>query len=220
MVSTIIQHQAGLEELSFPQNMPDTDTSQSLASPSTVKGAQPRGAKCNSWFVMRDLKRSNAHYPAYKLLTDNHFHVFTPIKWVLKTKNGKRIREEAPYIQDLLFVYAERKAVDVIVNDTPTLQYRYKKGGGYCNPMTVRDEDMQRFIRAVRSTDNPRYYLPEELTPQMNGRQIQIVGGPLDGYEGKLITTRGSKKKQLLVELPGLLSVSVEVNPDYIRLVE
>ena len=52
----------------------------------------------------------------------------------------------------------------------------------------------------------------------MCGRHIRIVGGPLDGYEGKLLTVRGAKTKRLLVELPEFFSVGVEVNPEYIRL--
>jgi hypothetical protein len=61
--------------------------------------------------------------------------------------------------------------------------------------------------------------LPEEITPQMYGRPIHIVGGPLDGYEGNLLTMRGSKVKRLLVELKGFLSVGVEVTPEYIQFV-
>ena len=40
----------------------------------------------------------------------------------------------------------------------------------------------------------------------------------LDGYEGHLLTVRGSKVKRLLVELPHLLMASVEVEPEYIQL--
>ena len=46
-----------------------------------------------------------------------------------------------------------------------------------------------------------------------------IIGGTLDGYEGRLMTTRGSKVKRLLVELKGFLAVGVDVNPEYIRIV-
>ena len=57
------------------------------------------------WYVMRDLKRPNAKLPAYKQLSDEHLEVFTPMQWRLKLKNGKRIREEVPFMQDLLFVH-------------------------------------------------------------------------------------------------------------------
>lgn len=169
---------------------------------------------------MRDLKRSNAKTPAYKLFQDEGVEVFTPMKWCLRVKNGKQIREKVPFIQDLLFVYDSREKIDFIVKRNPTIQYRYLKGGAYCEPMVVREIDMNRFIRAIEVSDNPKYYLPEEITPEMCKRKIRIIGGELDGYEGSLLTVRGSKVKRLLVELPGLFSAGIEVNPDRIEFIE
>ena len=45
------------------------------------------------------------------------------------------------------------------------------------------------------------------------------VDGDAKGYEGRLLTTRGSKVKRLLVELPNFFSVGVEVNPDLIEII-
>lgn len=167
---------------------------------------------------MRDLKRSNAKLPAYKQLQDNQIEVFTPMKWHLTMKGGKRVRIEIPFIQDLLFVHDTREKLDPIVKETPTLQYRYKRGGNYCDPMIIEKSEMQRFILAVHSVKKPHYYLPEEITPKMYGQPIRIIGGALNGYEGCLLTTRGSKIKRLFIELPQLISVSVEINPEYIEL--
>lgn len=172
------------------------------------------------WYVMRDLKRANAREKAYGLLDDLQFEVFTPMQWKLVTCQGKRIRKKIPVISDLLFVHATRSRLDPIVENQPTLQYRYVRGRKYCDPMIVAESDMERFIRAVRSSDSPRYYLPEEITPSMYGHRIRIVGGPLDGCEGSLVTARGSRIRRLLVELPTLLAVSVEVSPEYIQLVK
>lgn len=168
---------------------------------------------------MRDLKRTNAKLPAYKLLEQKGITIFTPKVWQIVIKQGKRVRVNVPYIPSLLFVRDSRKHLDPIVGQEPTLQYRYVRHG-WCKPMVVPDADMERFMQVVASTSSPQYYLPSEITPQMYNRRIRIVGGPLDGQEGTLVTTRGSKTKRLLVELTGLLAVSVEVNPEYIRLVE
>ena len=54
----------------------------------------------------------------------------------------------------------------------------------------------------------------------MYRNRIRIIGGTLDGYEGFLLTMRGSKVKRLLVELPSLLAASVEVEPEYIELLQ
>ena len=169
------------------------------------------------WFVMRDLKRPNAKIPAYKFLVNEGIEVFTPLKRSFNDK--KKEWEEKPLIHGLLFVHETRCKLDPIVKQIPTFQYRYlpKKRQ---EPMVVPEADMERFIHAVNATDSPRFYLPDEITPSMCGRKIRIIGGVLNGYEGFLITTRGSKTKRLLVNLQGLLAVGVEVNPDYIQLLE
>lgn len=175
--------------------------------------------KSKQWFVMRDLKRTNAKQPAYRLLAEQQVEVFTPMKWTLVTSKGKKVRKEVPFLQDLVFVHDTREKIDPIVAKCPTLQYRFLRKT-YRKPMTVPTSEMERFIHAVSSSESPRYYLPEEITPEMYSRKIRIVGGPLDGYEGCLLTMRGSKVKRLLVELPNLLTAGVEVSPEYIQLVK
>ena len=53
-----------------------------------------RSEKEMRWYVMRDLKRTNAKVPAYKLLKGMKMEVFVPMKWHLVTRKGIRIREE------------------------------------------------------------------------------------------------------------------------------
>lgn len=168
------------------------------------------------WYVMRDLKRANARQPAYRLLEDNKTRVFVPMKWHLVTRQGKRIREKVPFIPDLLFACSTRGELDPLVEKIPTLQYRWLRNT-YREPMTVPDADMERFILAAGISESPRYYLPEEILPRMYGRKIRIVGGQFNGYEGCLVTARGSRVRRLLVELKGFLAVGVEVSPEYIQ---
>ena len=157
-------------------------------------------------------------FPLSTNLQDLGITVFTPMIWKLIQVHGKRIRKQVPFMQDMLFVFDSRQVIDPIVERIPTLQYRFLRGT-YCEPMTVRNEDMERFIKAVDSDENPRYYTPEELTPTMVGKKVRIIGGPLDSYEGRLQKMQGSQVKRLFVELPSLLAVSVEVNPEYIQFV-
>lgn len=170
------------------------------------------------WYAMRDLKRRNAKLPAYKMFEGMGIECFTPMVHRLTVVKGKHEEEVVPFMQDLLFVKETRERLDPIVERTPTLQYRYKIGVQH-TPIVVRNADMERFIKAVRSTNNPRYYSPDEITPDMRNRRILIIGGTLDGYTGTLVTTRGSKVKRLLVELPTLLATAVEVQPEYIQLI-
>lgn len=170
------------------------------------------------WYVLRDLKRRNAKLPGYKDLAERGIEVFTPMSWRLAVVRGKKVREEIPVINDLLFARERRSVLDPIIMKIPTLQYRFVKGGGY-NPLTIRDKDMEQFMSAVRFAEKPRFYSPEELTPDMYGKSVRLEGGPLDGFEGRLLSVKGSRKKRVVIELPNLIAVSVEVNPEYICVV-
>lgn len=188
-----------------------------LSQPSVTLSSRSDEDRC--WFVLRDLKRTNAKLPAYKMLEELGVEVFTPMIWKLIEKSGRRIRVRVPFMQDLLFVHSSRKMLDPIIDRINTLQYRYVRGGN-CLPMTVRTEEMERFIRAVEATDMPHYYMPSEIDSSMFGKEIRIIGGPLNGYVGKLQKMQGSRVKRLFVDLPNLLIASVEVQPEFIQVIE
>ena len=171
------------------------------------------------WFAMRDLKRGNASNPAYLALGQMGFEVFTPMRETLSVRYGTRRKVMRPYLQDLLFVHTEREFLDPVVERTPTLQYRYAKGLGYRQPVVVPDRQMIPFIAAAGAVPGPKYYLPEELTPEMVGRAVRIIGGPLDGYEGRLLRLRGARARRVIVELPNLITLAVEVQPEFIQLI-
>lgn len=172
----------------------------------------------SEWFAMRDLSRPNAHVRAYDRLLNAGFEVFTPLHWVVSSVKRKRVRRKMPVIPDLLFVHAIRGILDTEVGNSATLQYRYVKGFR-AKPMTVRDSEMQRFIDAVSDKEGVTYYRPEELSPSMIGKRVRVIGGPLDGYEGNLLYIRGSRKKRLIVEIPGFLTAAVEVAPEFVSVI-
>lgn len=77
---------------------------------------------------------------------------------------------------------------------------------------------MERFLCAVKSTDSPKYFTPDELTPEMCGREVRIIDGPMCGASGRLLKVEGSNRKHVIIELPGLLAVGVKVKSDFIEL--
>lgn len=170
------------------------------------------------WYTLRDLKPSNSRQIAYDRLVELGLEVYTPMREVpgMRDVNGAKVMR--PVIHNLLFVHETKSILDAIIEKIGKLQYLFKRGGRYQEPITVPDDDMQRFKSAAASTEYPKYYLPSEITPDMRKRRIRIYGGPLDGQEGYLLSVRGSKKRHLLVELKDFFAVSVEVNPEYIEL--
>lgn len=176
------------------------------------------------WYVLRDLKRPNSLHPAYLALQDEKFRLqdklFIPMKQKVCSRQGKKEVKYVPYMNDLIFIHERREVLDAILDEVTSLQYRYVKGGRQNEPMKVRHADMERFIQAVLSADRVEYYSPQEVSPQLYGKHIRIIGGRLDGFEGRLLTQRGSRKKRLIVDLPGFLSATIEVNPAYIQLLK
>ncbi len=184
-------------------------------------GVQAGLSSCDEcWFVLRDLKRPNAKLPAYLQLSNLNIEVFTPMRWVLSSRDGKSERRFVPFMPDLLFAHSTRDVLDPIIRKTPTLQYRYFKGGAYCEPMVVPGRDMSRFIAAVGAAKDPAYYMPGELTPDMCGRPVRIIGGPLDGCDGVLLNVRGARVRRVLISLPNFFTASVEVDSEYIQFVK
>lgn len=172
------------------------------------------------WFVMRDLKRRNSNTLAIHDLQKAGLEVFTPMTQMLMTIGGRRQRRNVPVIQDLLFVHDAKENIDPYVAKYPNLQYRYQLGKTKEDPMTVRDEDMERFIFAVGNTESYEYYRPGELTKAMYGKKVRIVGGMLDRYEGYLLSIKGMRKRRLIIELPGLITAAIEVQPDFIQIIK
>lgn len=173
------------------------------------------------WFAMKDNGRSHAKHPAYRLLSENGFEVFTPMRQMIKTQNGRRVRIEVPALFDLLFVHSTKTILDPVVDETKNLRYRYVKGG-HLEPIIVADDEMQRFIEAVTSSNDVQFYRPDEITPDMYGKMIRIIGGPLNGREGHLLAnTRGNNsKKRFFVELPGFLAAGVVVEREFIKVLQ
>ena len=171
------------------------------------------------WFVLRDFKKWNAKTPGYKELPRLGIRCFTPMHWIVSTRHSVRKREYVPVIQNLLFAYDNRENLDPIIVRCNTLQYQYVRGCGSATPMTIPNSEMERFINAVNNAPSPIYYSPDELTPDMIGREIIVNGGPLNNYRGKLVKIQGSKKRRLIVEIKGFVAAAVEVNPDYIQFV-
>lgn len=171
------------------------------------------------WFAMRDLSRRHVKNPAYKQLTGMGFEVFTPMTRRIVVEKGKRRSKEEPFLIDLLFVHDTRERLDQAVLKIDNLQYRFVRGG-YREPMVVDDTAMRIFINAVSSSFlMPRFFRPEEVTKDMCGCRVRIVGGNLDGYEGNLLSVRGSKYKRLMVSLSNFMTAAVVVQPDMIEVV-
>lgn len=79
---------------------------------------------------------------------------------------------------------------------------------------------MERFIPTIGNTEGPMYYRPGELTEAMYGWKVRIVGGMLDRYKGRLLSVKGMRKHRFIIELLGFITVAVEVEPNFIQIIQ
>ena len=176
------------------------------------------------WYVLRDLARPNAKKPAYKQLQampEMKDSVFVPLKQHVFMEFGKRVVRFIPYMPDLVFVHKSKEELDPIVRKIELLQYRYVRGGKQFEAMSVRAEDFKKFKDAVEQTDNVEYFSYDEVSPRLYGKHIRIIGGRLNGFEGRLMSKRGSKFKRLLIDLKECnLSAAFHVESEYIQLMK
>ena len=176
------------------------------------------------WYVLRDLARPNAKNPAYKQLQampELADCVFVPLKQRVFMEFGKRVVRFAPYMPDLIFVHKSKEELDPIVSTIKLLQYRYVRGGKQHEALSVRDKDFRAFRDAIEQTDNVEYFSYDEVSPRIYGKQIRIIGGHLNGFEGRLMSKKGSKTKRLLIDLQDCnLSAAIQVEAEYIQLVK
>ena len=114
-----------------------------------------------------------------------------------------------------------REELAPIIRKINLLQYRYICGGKQYEAMTVRHKDFEKFKQAVKRTDNVEHFSYEEVSPRIYGKQIRIIGGRLNGFEGRLMSKRGSKHKRLLIDLKECnLSAAFQVESEYIQLLK
>lgn len=162
------------------------------------------------WYVLRDLKRHNAKKPGHIYLSDNNVEVFYPKRWEYAIVKGKRKRIQAPAVAGLLFAHSRKTPLSELLRVMPTLQFIYMRGG-YQKLMTVRDAEMNNFIKAVEGAKDVIYHNADELSSISIGQTVKITGGPLDGVEGRIVNVRGSHKKRIVVSIPNFIAAVVEV---------
>lgn len=163
------------------------------------------------WYFMCDQKRRNALDPAYKMLKGKGFDVYTPMVTKAVVKGGQKHVVQVPLLTDILFVHSTEIMIDEIVAKTPTLHYRFKKGGKYREHIVVSNKDMELFMYAADHAEIKEFYAIDDLPKELIGRKVKIEGGPLDGYIVLLKKMQGSKKKRIFIEIPEIAYAEMEL---------
>jgi len=170
------------------------------------------------WYVAGTLTK-NKEMAIRDHLREDKVCCYVPLKYDVKVVRQRKQRTLVPAISGLLFV---RGTLDELKEYFAGSKYQlYLRKSTFSRKkdyLTVKDEEMENFMRLVeRATENICYYNPEEVTLK-EGDRIVVRGGMFDGVEGYITRIAGKRNKQLVVSIPEVTLAAVTLSPEMIEL--
>lgn len=154
---------------------------------------------------------------AKQRLEESGLEAFVPMRYVLRTAGGRKVRELLPAVNNLLFVRATADAVRAAKASMPWLHYLVRREAGRGVPIIVPDRQMRDFITLASHTEERLdYFAPDELHLEA-GARVRVHGGPFDGVEGIFVRVQGARSRRVVVCLDGVMGIAAAVHPDYIE---
>lgn len=169
------------------------------------------------WYAMRATYRRELE--AVRLLEQEGLGTFLPMQYVVRQRQGKKVRELAPVVHNLLFVHACQSDLQRVKNSITYLQYITDSRSG--NKIIVPNDQMRRFI-AVAGTYSEQllYFHPDEVNFS-KGTRVRIIGGEFEGQEGVFVKVRGARDRRVVVAIQGVIAVAMAtIHPDLIEKIE
>ena len=161
------------------------------------------------WYAMRATYKRE--FIAREYLNNKGFEVFLPLRKEIKVVRGIKRKVTAPAVKSLLFVKAKKEDLQQAKFGLEYLQYLTRKLDGKNIPIIVPSDQMEQFKRVVEDDNvDKTYFAPGEIN-LAEGTKVKVHGGPLDGYEGKLVKVNGKRNKQFFLNVEGVISVNAEL---------
>ena len=136
----------------------------------------------------------------------------------LRIRNGgdtELRRELVPAINNLIFVRSTQERISGLKASNEVLEpLRYMMDRTASREhaiMTVRDREMENFMRVASRTDDSVMFLNEESVVGKEGKRVMITGGTFEGVTG--VVRRVKRCKRVVVELEGIASVAIAFVP-------
>lgn len=154
----------------------------------------PREEK-SVWVVMRSRRGG------YQLAQEKVHKFFMPMKEIVTTRGGQRVKRVTPAIPDVFFANDSLVRLEELVARTEGVEFLYVKGLPYRQPVVVRDAEMDNFIAATTSSQRVTFCTAgDDVLARVVGRRVRIShNGSM--IEGELLTIRGSRYRRLRVQL-------------------
>lgn len=180
-----------------------------------------------SWFVMRFAKRNQYNSLVVQNLLEQMngagIEVFRPMQESICYRAGKARKAILPVLGDLFFAKGTRKEIAAFcLSVHGEIQFKYQCSG-YQQLMVVPFVQMENFMQAMSNLSLKHFYQPQEFKLIKAGSKVRVHAdkdNPSNGVVGILARPKGSRNKCFLVDVPGYLSASFEVHPDWLEVIE
>ena len=152
---------------------------------------------------------------ASDFLVEDGTYTYIAKKLVEKYVGGKRRRYLQTLIPNLLFAYTTDKKAKEYVSDRSALSYlsfyydHFALVGEMKNPpLTVPDEEMNRFIRATCNMNKHLLFVQPSQCHFKGGNQVRVIDGPFAGVEGRVARVAGQQRVVVSLSSIGLISTA------------
>lgn len=194
---------------------------------STIKIVGPQEAEKEqkqepvAWFVIR--VTYGRERKLHKELEERKIDHFLPEKTVTynRPSDGKIVHRKKSAIPNMIFIHDTRSNIQALKTELEgRLPMRYMMNKTTHQPVTVRDRQMQDFIRLVGSEGEKLLYLDNPDVVYEKGQPVEVIFGPFAGIQGYILRIRRDRK--LVICLDGVLAAAVtaEIHSDWIRKIE
>ena len=153
------------------------------------------------WYAV--YTKSRAEKKVKKELDYKGIECYLPLQKKLRQWSDRKKWVEMPLISGYIFVYITKKEYDKVLQTDNVVSYVRFEGKAAIIP----DDQIEAIRRMLRESN-----LNIEVNPGLfhEGDQIEVIGGPLIGVKGELITLKG--KKRVAVQLKQLnLSLTIDL---------
>lgn len=164
-----------------------------------------------SWYVIRV-----TYGREYKLkleLEERNIEHFLPVKTVIlrRTPDGKLISRKTSAIPNTIFIRETRENIQQLKTELEgRFPMRYMMNRNTHQPLTVREKQMQDFIRFASLENERLLYLNNPDVVYEKGQPVEIVSGPFAGVHGYILRIRRDRK--LVISVDGVLAAAVQID--------
>ena len=157
----------------------------------------------NNWYAIR--VTYNREMKVKHEMDALHIENFLPMKYRIRMRGERRIKEKVPAIHNLIFIYTTQEKLQEI-KQTTTLPIRYIMNRETKTPVTIPLDQMQNFIAVSGSIDEQVIYLEPDITIFKKGDKVRITGGVFKDAEGYFMRIKGDRR--VVVCLQGIAAVA------------